>query len=87
MLDELPPAARDALTRVDVDGQTHQQAAAQVGLSVSGMKSRVQRARRQLKDLLEECCTVGLDSVGAVATYRPTGKAACGCGDSRASCH
>ena len=80
MLHELPPAARDALTRVDVDGQTHQQAAAQLGLSVSGMKSRVQRARRQLKDLLQQCCTVGVDGAGAVADYRPTGQAACGCG-------
>ena len=80
MLHELPPAARDALTRVDVDGQTHQQAAAELGLSVSGMKSRVQRARRQLKDLLQQCCTVGVDGTGAVASYRPTGQAACGCG-------
>jgi RNA polymerase sigma-70 factor (ECF subfamily) len=87
MLHELPPAARDALTRVDVDGQTHQQAADQLGLSVSGMKSRVQRARRQLKDLLQQCCTVGLDGSGAVATYRPTAQAACGCGQPHASCH
>jgi RNA polymerase sigma-70 factor, ECF subfamily len=81
LLNELPPAARDALTRVDIDGQTHQRAAAELGISVSGMKSRVQRARRQLKNLLEQCCLVGLDRVGAVATYRPTGST-CGCGES-----
>jgi RNA polymerase sigma-70 factor (ECF subfamily) len=78
LLQELPPAARDALTRVDVSGQTHQQAAAELGLSVSGMKSRVQRARRQLRDLLQQCCTVGVDGAGRVADYRPTG-GACGC--------
>ena len=83
MLHELPPVARDALTRVDVDGQTHQQAADQLGISVSGMKSRVQRARRQLKDLLEQCCTVGVDSAGAVATYRPIAAPTCGCGASK----
>lgn len=83
MMRELPPSARDALIRVDVDGQTHQQAAAQLGLSVSGMKSRVQRARRQLKDLLQRCCSVGLDGTGAVASYRPTDHAACGCGAGR----
>jgi RNA polymerase sigma-70 factor (ECF subfamily) len=81
MLRELPPTARDALTRVDVDGQTHQEAARQLGLSVSGMKSRVQRARRQLRDLLNQCCAVGLDATGAVADYRPNRQAACGCGD------
>jgi RNA polymerase sigma-70 factor (ECF subfamily) len=80
LLSELPPAARDALTRVDIDGQTHHQAAAELGISVSGMKSRVQRARRQLKDLLEQCCLVGLDRAGAVASYRPSGST-CGCGE------
>jgi RNA polymerase sigma-70 factor (ECF subfamily) len=78
MLDRLPPEARDALTRVDLDGQTHQQAADQLGISVSGMKSRVQRARRRLRDLVTGCCTVQLDHAGAVTDYRrpPEG---CGC--------
>jgi RNA polymerase sigma-70 factor, ECF subfamily len=87
LMNELPPAARDALTRVDVDGETHQHAADDLGISVSGMKSRVQRARRQLKDLLEDCCAVGLDRAGAVATYRPTGQAACGCGAASSCSH
>jgi RNA polymerase sigma-70 factor, ECF subfamily len=80
MIGELPATARDALTRVDLEGLTHQQAAALVGLSVSGMKSRVQRARRQLRDVLQQCCAVGLDRTGAVTSYQPTG--ACGCGAS-----
>ena len=78
LLHQLPPAAHDALTRVDVDGQTHQQAATQLGISVSGMKSRVQRARHQLKDLLEQCCAVEVDRAGAVAAYRPAANT-CGC--------
>ena len=82
MLDELPAPAREALTRVDLDGQTHQQAASELGLSVSGMKSRVQRARRQLRDVLQQCCAVRLDRTGAVAGYRPTGHGTSGCGAS-----
>jgi RNA polymerase sigma-70 factor (ECF subfamily) len=78
MLDQLPSAARDALVRVDVDGQTQQRAARDLGLSLSGMKSRVQRARRDLKDLLEQCCSVDVDRRGGVTDYRPTGSA-CGC--------
>ena len=78
LLHQLPPAAHDALARVDVDGQTHQQAATQLGISVSGMKSRVQRARHQLKDLLEQCCAVEVDRAGAVAAYRPAATT-CGC--------
>lgn len=80
MLAQMPAAARDALTRVDVEGQTHQEAADQLGLSVSGVKSRVQRARRQLKDVLEQCCTVQLDRRGAVADYRQNAPA-CSCGE------
>jgi RNA polymerase sigma-70 factor (ECF subfamily) len=79
LLRQLPATAQDALSRVDVEGQTHNGAAQELGISVSGMKSRVQRARRQLKHLLEQCCTVGVDRGGAVATYRHTGATACGC--------
>jgi RNA polymerase sigma-70 factor (ECF subfamily) len=71
MMGTLHPAARDALTRIDLEGQTHPQAAAQLGLSVSGMKSRVQRARRELKDRLTSCCQIQTDRTGAVADYAP----------------
>ena len=79
LLDQLPIAARDALVRVDVDGQTQQRAARELGLSVSGMKSRVQRARRDLKELLEQCCAVEVDRRGGIADYQRT-EGACGCG-------
>jgi RNA polymerase sigma-70 factor, ECF subfamily len=80
LLGRLSPSARDALTRVDLEGQTHQQAADQLGISVSGMKSRVQRARRQLKDQLTSCCQVQTDRVGAVTDYS-TIPGGCGCSD------
>ena len=35
MMSALHPTARDALTRVDMEGQTHRQAADQLGLSVA----------------------------------------------------
>jgi RNA polymerase sigma-70 factor (ECF subfamily) len=78
MLGRLHPAARDALTRVDLDGQTHQQAAAQLGLSTSGMKSRVQRARRELREQVTACCQLETDSTGALADYTPRVDT-CGC--------
>src|SRR5829696_3689418 len=81
LLDRLPPEARDALTRVDLQGQTHQQAADQLGISVSGMKSRVQRARGRLKDVVTSCCAVKLDAVGAVSDYQPRSQGCdCSCG-------
>jgi RNA polymerase sigma-70 factor (ECF subfamily) len=78
LLAQLPPTARDALERVDIEGHTHQQSADALGLSVSGMKSRVQRARRDLKELLERCCIVELDTLGAISDYRPN-TGSCGC--------
>jgi RNA polymerase sigma-70 factor (ECF subfamily) len=85
LLEQLAPTARDALVRVDIEGHTHRYAADTLGLSVSGMKSRVQRARRDLKELLERCCAVELDNLGAVADYRPN-TSTCGCGTESNSC-
>src|SRR6476646_6530846 len=79
LMAELDPVARAALARVDLDGQSHQQAASELGISVSGMKSRVQRARRRLRERLTACCQVQVDRVGSVAGYRPKA-GACGCG-------
>jgi len=58
----------------------HQQAADQLGITVPGMKSRGQRARRQLRDLLTSCCQIELDTAGAIADYRPADSGDdCGC--------
>ena len=40
---------------------TQPDAAARANLSLSGMKSRVQRARSQLRDALLQCCAIELD--------------------------
>jgi RNA polymerase sigma-70 factor (ECF subfamily) len=85
LLEQLPEPARDALTRVDLEGATHREAANTLGISVSGMKSRVQRARRDLRDLLERCCAVEVDTVGAVADYQPN-KSSCGCSEGPLPC-
>ena len=75
---QLPEIYREALDRVDLAGQSHHDAAVELGISTSGMKSRVQRARRLLKDLLTDCCAVQVDRLGAVAGYQPKA-GPCGC--------
>lgn len=57
LLDQLNEPYRSAVTAVDFDDQTHASVAARTGLSVPGVKSRVQRGRRQLRQLLTDCCT------------------------------
>ena len=71
LLERLAPLQRDALALTEMEGLTQARAAAQLGLSSSGMKSRVQRGRAQLKELLTACCEIELDRRGAVRSYRP----------------
>ena len=84
MIRQLPPAYREAVTLADLEGVNQADAAARAGISLSGMKSRVQRGRQQLKAVLEECCRVQLDRRGTIVSYdprRPDSCGPCGSGD------
>lgn len=69
LLGQLSPESRRAIELTDLDGVTQASAARREGISVSGMKSRVQRARRQLADVLNRCCTLTLDARGMPMHY------------------
>ena len=77
MLQRLPPAHREAIEMTELGGLNQAAAARQSGVSVSGMKSRVQRGRRELRTLLDQCCRIQLDCRGGVVAYAP--RAADGC--------
>nr|WP_260408558.1 sigma-70 family RNA polymerase sigma factor [Planomonospora venezuelensis] len=79
MLARLPQRDRQAIALVDYDGLTQAEAARRLGLSVPGMKSRVQRARARLRALLLACCQVVTDVRGDVRAVRPS-SAPCPCG-------
>lgn len=68
---------REAVTLVELEGLTIKDAAAMVGISVSGMKSRVQRGRAQLRELMEACCRIALDVRGKVIDVEPRPDAVC----------
>jgi RNA polymerase sigma-70 factor, ECF subfamily len=78
LVDRLPDPYRDALTLTDLGDLSQVQAAKRSGLSVPGMKARVQRGRRQLRELLAECCEVALDEASGVTEIQR--KRSCGCG-------
>jgi RNA polymerase sigma-70 factor (ECF subfamily) len=65
----LPESYRQAVELTEIHGMTQAAAASQLDLSVSGMKSRVQRGRRQMKELLLDCCQVAIDRRGGVIDY------------------
>ncbi len=69
MIDRLPQHYREAVILVDIEGVPQRVAAEQLGLSVSGMKSRVQRGRHKLKYMLQACCHLQFDYVGNVIEY------------------
>jgi len=77
LLKELPVPDQEALRLVEFEGVTQVDAARHLGLSVSGMKSRVQRARHRLKALFEDCCRIDVDRRGGIMSYEPRREAPC----------
>jgi len=77
MLDCLSPEHREALVLTEYDGLTQSELAARLGISVSGAKSRVQRARSRLKAALLECCEFELDRRGRVMNYYRRSQGVC----------
>jgi RNA polymerase sigma-70 factor (ECF subfamily) len=73
----LPAHYREAVELVELRGTSQVQAAAQLGIPVSTMKSRVQRGRAQLRELLETCCAIDLDARGHVVDVTPRTVCAC----------
>jgi RNA polymerase sigma-70 factor (ECF subfamily) len=67
----LPSPYREAITLTELEGRTQREAAEMLGVSLSGMKSRVQRGRAKLREMLEECCEIALDARGHVVDYEP----------------
>lgn len=71
MLDSLPDEYRDALILDTLEGVPQAEIGARLGISVSGAKSRVQRARAKLREMLFECCHFEFDRIGKVIDYHP----------------
>jgi RNA polymerase sigma-70 factor (ECF subfamily) len=69
MIARLAEPYRMAIELTSQQGLTQTEAAKRAGTSVSGMKSRVQRARRRLRQMLLRCCAVDVDRRGGVSDY------------------
>ena len=77
MIDRLSADYREAIKLVELEGLTNQEAANRLGLSVPGMKSRVQRGRQQLRKLLDECCLIELDRRRGVVEFEERRPGSC----------
>jgi RNA polymerase sigma-70 factor, ECF subfamily len=84
---QLPEKYKEALMLADFEGVRQTDLAVRLGISVSAVKSRVQRARKMLKDLLLECCHFEFDRYGTVFDYHPKNcRRCCGNTDQTGSC-
>ena len=71
MVTNLPERDRQALILTEYQGFTQKELSERLGISFSGAKSRVQRAREKLKQQLLECCHFELDRRGHIINYQP----------------
>ena len=84
----LPSPYREAITLTELQGMSQKDAAEMLGISLSGMKSRVQRGRQQMRQMLQACCEIALDARGHVVSYdrRADGKVPDNCCDALKKC-
>ncbi len=66
LIDTLPPIYRAALIEVELNGMSQKNYALQLGISYTGAKSRVQRARELLYQTIMDCCQYEFDRRGNI---------------------
>lgn len=71
VLAELSADDRLALTLCDISGASQQDLADQLGITLPGAKSRIQRARARLRKRLLAVCKVDFDEAGKVSGFTP----------------
>lgn len=71
MLNCVPEKYRQALELTELQGLSQVELATRLELTVSGAKSRVQRAREKLKEAFLDCCHFEFDRLGRVVDYHP----------------
>ncbi len=69
MIAKLPEKYRRAIVLSEIEGLTQKELAETEGLSLSGAKSRVQRGRALLKEMLSDCCRIEFDHGGRLRDY------------------
>lgn len=71
MIQLLPDSNREAIIMSEIHGLTQKEVAEKQGISLSGAKSRIQRGRARLKEMLDECCRYEFDKVGRLSNFQP----------------
>ena len=69
MIKTLPDKYKEALEMSEIEGVSQKEMAKKLNISYSASKSRVQRGREKLKEILIECCEIKTDKYGNVIEY------------------
>jgi len=69
MIRALPEPYREALLLSEIGGLSQKKLAERLGISYSGAKSRVQRGREKLREMLLACCHIETDRYGNIVDY------------------
>ncbi|MCH6256959.1 RNA polymerase sigma factor SigZ [Puniceicoccaceae bacterium K14] len=77
LIEKLPREQRRALTLYEFEGVAQKDIATQESISLSGAKSRIQRARKTLEEMLKACCQFQFDSRGKMVEYEPNRNGCC----------
>ena len=86
MVQSLPEHYRQAIMLSEIEGWTQKEVARKQGVSLSGAKSRIQRGRSMIKEMLLDCCRFEFDHQGSVIDYEGRGGGCDGCGESGEVC-
>jgi RNA polymerase sigma-70 factor (ECF subfamily) len=77
--ERLPAIYREVIILSELEDMPHAEIARRLSISVSGVKSRVQRGREQLRKMLTDCCNISIDARGAVIDCVPKPSTAAAC--------
>ncbi len=69
MIKQLPQIYKEAVILTELEGLKQRELADKLGISLTAAKSRVQRARHQLKEMLLDCCNFEFDSAGKMCDF------------------
>jgi RNA polymerase sigma-70 factor (ECF subfamily) len=69
MIARLPEHLQRAVSMYEQQGLSQNEIASREAITLSGAKSRVQRGRSQLKEMLLQCCQLQLDRYGNVVAW------------------
>ena len=83
LINELREPYRQAVLLSEIQGAKQKEVAFKEGISLSGAKSRIQRGRSMIKELLLKCCHFEFDHQGTMIDYEERNA---GCGKCQTNC-